>query len=369
MKNLYIGLMSGTSMDGVDAVIIDFSNEAKLVASHHLPMPAALKEDLIAICQPSFDEINRLGVLDIQVAELFVTAVEALLKKTSVNKNQIRAIGSHGQTIRHMPNGQYPFTLQIGDPNFIAAKTSITTVADFRRRDMAHGGQGAPLTPAFHNFLLRSSSQDRIVLNLGGISNITYLPADANGDVIGFDTGPANTLLDAWIQKNLNKNYDQDGAWAARGKINFALLEKLLSDNYFNLIPPKSTGREYFNLIWLEKYLSAFSELSPQDIQATLCELTAKSIANAIIKFIPSKNNLILIAGGGVKNQYLIERIKLNCVGQQIAAIEDYTSISAQWLEAAAFAWFAKQTMERKPGNLPSVTGARECAVLGGVYY
>lgn len=368
MQNLYIGLMSGTSMDGVDAVLVDFNNEIKLIASHHLPMPAALKEDLIAICQPGFDEINHLGVLDIQVAELFVTAVKKLLAKTSVTKDQVCAIGSHGQTIRHMPNGQYPFTLQIGDPNVIAAKTGITTVADFRRRDMAHGGQGAPLTPAFHNFLLRSSHQDRIVLNLGGIANVTYLPGDPNAAVIGFDTGPANTLLDAWIKQHLDKNYDANGAWAASGNINVDLLERLLADAYFNLAPPKSTGREYFNLMWLEKYL-VINKNMPQDIQATLCELTAKSIIDAIAKFIPSKNNLILVAGGGAENQYLMERLKLNCNEHQVAAIDEYSEISSQWLEAAAFAWFAKQTMERKPGNLPSVTGAKEFAVLGGVYY
>lgn len=366
-KELYIGLMSGTSMDGVDAVLVDLhTSQLQLCATHSQFLPSELKTELLAICQPGFDEINRLGVLDRQVGELFADTAIALLKKAGVKAEEVCAIGSHGQTVRHQPHGQHPFTLQIGDPNIIAAKTGITTVADFRRRDMAHGGQGAPLTPAFHNFLFRSTKKDRIILNLGGIANITYLAADKNQPVIGFDTGPANTLLDAWIKKCVDKSFDQNGEWAASGKINNDLLEILLTDIYFQLPPPKSTGREYFNLMWLEEKIPA--KISAEDIQATLCEFTAKSIALAIDQFVTMNSCEILVAGGGAQNSYLIERLKSHCKQHELISIEKY-GLHPQWIEAVAFAWFAQQTLARKSSNLPSVTGAKDFAVLGGVYY
>lgn len=281
MRELYIGAMSGTSMDAVDAVLVELNDASvKLITTHSQALPTKLKNELIALCTPSENEINRMGSLDIQVAEIFATTISHLLQKTDLTAKDIRAIGSHGQTVRHEPNGEFPFTLQIGDPNVLAEKTGITTIADFRRRDIAAGGQGAPLVPAFHNKAFRKAGEDRIVLNIGGIANITWLPADLNLPVIGFDTGPGNTLLDAWVFKNLQKTYDEDGDWAKKGHIDSALLKTLLADPYFAKAPPKSTGREYFNLQWLASHLP--SQFTPQDIQATLCELTAVTISEAI---------------------------------------------------------------------------------------
>lgn len=369
MKELFIGLMSGTSMDAVDAALVDFSEKSlRLVATHSLPIPAMLRSELINICMPGDNEINRLGELDIQVGELFADTANQLIEKANINKEQVKAIGSHGQTVRHQPNRKFPFTLQIGNPNIIAVKTGITTIADFRRRDMALGGQGAPLAPAFHNYVFRINQEDRVILNLGGIANITYLSADLNQPVIGFDTGPANTLLDNWISKHLNKNYDAQGQWAASGNCNNALLDLLLSDPYFAKNPPKSTGREYFNLAWLEQYLRQLKiNLTPTDIQTTLCELTAKSIALAINKVI-STDCTIFICGGGLKNNYLLERLKVNCNNCKVQTTDDI-GIPAQWMEAMLFAWLAQQTLYKQPGNLPSVTGAAQQAILGGVYF
>ncbi len=431
MRELYIGVMSGTSMDAVDAALVDLSDDSsvQLIATYSQPLPSKLRNDLIALCTPGDNEINRMGSLDIQVAEIFATTISHLLQKTDITAKEIRAIGSHGQTVRHEPHGKYPFTLQIGDPNVIAEKTGITTIADFRRRDLATGGQGAPLAPAFHNHAFRDKREDRIVLNIGGIANITWLPADQRLPVIGFDTGPGNTLLDAWINKHLHKTYDEDGKWAKSGNINFALLATLLADPYFKKAPPKSTGREYFNLDWLTSFLassarSASSPLPspaagsaspplpslaagsaspplpspaagsaspplpspacgrgvggegadalldlpypPEDIQATLCELTAISIANAINKLIPG-TCAILIGGGGIKNHHLIERLKINCPNYSIHSTEDF-GIPPAWVEAMAFAWLAQQTLAKKPGNLPSVTGASNEVILGGIY-
>lgn len=377
MKELYIGLMSGTSMDAVDAALVDF-NAAKpeLIATHSQSIPAALKKALLDLCKPGHDEINRMGQLDIEVGLLFAETANQLLLKNSLSNSEIKAIGSHGQTIRHQPTGNHPFTLQIGDPNIIAEKTGITTLADFRRRDMAAGGQGAPLTPGFHNEIFRTASEDRIILNLGGIANITWLPANSNLPVIGFDTGPGNTLLDAWISKHLNKNHDEKGAWAASGKIDVKLLDAMLADDYFKLSHPKSTGREYFNLQWLEKILlgnhlqntgdTKSNGRIAENIQATLCELTVLSIAITIDKLIkPCK---ILVCGGGIKNHYLIERLKINCPWSSIHSTDEY-GVPPQWLEAMAWAWLAKQTLNKKPGNLPTVTGASKKVILGAVYF
>ncbi len=368
MSELFIGLMSGTSMDAVDAVLVDFQlAPLKILATHSQPIPAALRDDLMNICSPGMDEINRLGALDIQTGLLFAETANILIQQARIDRAAITAIGSHGQTIRHQPDHKFPFTLQIGDPNSIAVNTGITTIADFRRRDMAVGGQGAPLAPAFHNAVLRSAQENRIILNLGGIANITYLPADLTQPVIGFDTGPANTLLDNWINKQQGVPFDDRGQWAASGKVNTALLNLLLSDAYFKRPPPKSTGREYFNVHWLEKNLTEFEQkLSPADIQATLCELTACSIAQAI-KQLRISNPTLLICGGGVKNVYLLERLRLQCETDKMQLTDDF-GIPAKWLEAIAFAWLAQQTLHKKPGNLPPVTGAEKAVILGGIY-
>ncbi len=368
MSELFIGLMSGTSMDAIDAVLVDFQEKTlRLIATHSQTISNELRNDLIRLCTPGDNEINRMSELDIKIGALFAKTANTLIKKANINIAKIKAIGSHGQTIRHQPNGKFPFTLQIGDPNVIAVKTGITTIADFRRRDMALGGQGAPLAPTFHNDIFRNPRENRIILNLGGIANITYLPADLNQPIIGFDTGPANTLLDNWISQQLGKSYDENGHWGASGNINIALLTLLLSDPYFTHPAPKSTGREYFNLAWLKKYLSILAiELTPTDIQATLCELTAKSIANAIQ--LVAKDSTILVCGGGLKNKYLLDRLKANC-GNSSVYPTDNLGVPAQWMEAIAFAWFAQQTLNKKPSNLPSVTGATQTTILGGVYF
>lgn len=364
----YIGIMSGTSIDAIDAALVDFSSHPpQLIASHTKPFPENLQRELNALCSPGNDEINRLGAACHQLGKLFAQTVKELLTSAKIDPNQIQAIGSHGQTIRHQPQGSYPFTLQIGDPNIIAEETQIKTVADFRRRDMACGGQGAPLTPAFHDYLFRDNNKNRIILNLGGIANITFLSSDIQSPVYGFDTGPANTLLDNWIKKSKEKNYDANGEWAASGKINLSLLEILLNDSYFKLPAPKSTGREYFNLSWLENYLQSIQNvIFPEDVQATLCELTAITIMNDIKKIMPYSGE-ILICGGGIKNKYLIERLKFHAADYSIHSTKDFGA-PPEWLEAMAFAWLARQTLHEKPGNIPSVTGAKRNAVLGGVY-
>jgi anhydro-N-acetylmuramic acid kinase len=364
----YIGIMSGTSIDAIDAALVDFkSHPPQLVASHTKLFPENLRDELNALCSPGADEINRLGAADHQLGKLFATTVKELLTSAKIAANQIKAIGSHGQTIRHQPQGLYPFTLQIGDPNIIAEETQIKTVADFRKRDLACGGQGAPLTPAFHDYLFRHDHKNRVILNLGGIANITFLSSDIQTAVIGFDTGPANTLLDNWIKKNKQKNYDENGTWAASGKINSALLDILLEDSYFKQSSPKSTGREYFNLTWLENYLQQLnSKLSPEDIQATLCELTVMTIMNDIRKVMPFPGE-ILVCGGGIKNQYLIERLKFHASDYTLHSTKEF-GVPSEWIEAMAFAWLARQTLHEKSGNIPSVTGAKKNTILGGIY-
>ncbi|MEO7557974.1 MAG: anhydro-N-acetylmuramic acid kinase [Gammaproteobacteria bacterium] len=368
MSTLFIGLMSGTSMDAVDAALVDFSGAPpKLLATHSIGLNAELRAALRALGHGGTGELDRYAQLDAQVGELFAEAACGLLRKAAVTAVQIRAIGSHGQTVLHQPAGRYPYSLQIGNPALIAERTGITTVADFRRRDLAAGGQGAPLAPAFHNAVLRSSSDDRVVVNLGGIANITVLPADPRQSVLGFDTGPASTLMDAWTQQHLHKPMDEDGRWAASGSVVKPLLERLLSDPYFKLAPPKSTGFEYFNLAWLNHKLGKHGAAIPaQDVQATLCELTAASIAQAITEHAPDTRQ-VLLCGGGVHNQTLLQRLRVLLPTCQMDPTAIY-GIEPDWVEAMAFAWLAKQTLEGKAGNLPSVTGAKRAVVLGGVY-
>ena len=359
--------MSGTSIDAIDAVLVDFNGSSPYVVdTHTTPFTNAVRDALVELCQPGANEIQRVGEWDHQLGHLFADTVLALLNKNPQLSNKIKAIGSHGQTIRHRPNDQYPFTLQIGDPNIIAEKTGITTVADFRRRDMACGGQGAPLVVAFHEYLFKKPGKNRVILNLGGIANITYLAAEK--PVFGFDTGPANTLLDAWVKRHQNKNYDQNGNWAATGNCQLDLLELLLNDAYFTQPPPKSTGREYFHLQWLETYLEKFAPLKPEDVQATLVSLTTHSIMRAIEVFCP-KTDEIIVCGGGSKNAHLIQQLSFLAEKQAISvAISSAFGIDPEWIEAMAFAWLARQRLNRLPGNSIHATGARHEAVLGGVY-
>ncbi|PNT89269.1 anhydro-N-acetylmuramic acid kinase [Coxiella burnetii] len=364
-KERYIGLISGTSMDALDTALVQF-DPLKIIATHGEPIPTELKKNLVALSTGTDNSIPSMGETDVALGRIFGEAVLTLLEKAKVSSDSIQAIGSHGQTIRHMPNGKHPFTLQIGDPNTIAALTGITTVADFRRRDMALGGQGAPLAPAFHEFLLRDQSENRLILNIGGIANLTFLPRDPEKSTIGFDTGPGNTLLDAWCLMNLNKDYDDQGQWAASGRVQEKLVAQLLAEPYFQTPPPKSTGREYFNLNWLKKNLNG-EKFDPVDIQATLVELTARSVANCCRNFSMDSGSLWL-CGGGARNHHLVNRLKVLCKPLRVTTTEEI-GIHPDWLEAVCFAWLAKQTLEKKPGNLPSVTGAKKSAILGAIYW
>lgn len=366
---LFIGLMSGTSMDAVDAVLADLADDnVNMLASAGLPILPALRSELLGLCHSTTSTLEQVARLDVEMGRLFVTAVQTLLDGAGIDPAQVTAIGSHGQTVYHQPLGPSPTSVQLGDPNLIAELTGITTVADFRRRDIAAGGQGAPLVPAFHRAVFHSSERERVVLNIGGIANITVLPRDSGQPVIGFDTGPGNALMDAWAMEHLGTPRDDEGRWSASGTINESLLAALLDDPYFALPPPKSTGREYFHLDWLRKVLrhGGMETLLPKDIQATLCELTAASITQAITTFAPDAQQ-VLVCGGGVHNSMLMRRLRSLSKDCEVASTATF-GINPDWVEAIAFAWLAKQTLENKPGNLPSVTGARRAVVLGGVY-
>lgn len=359
--------MSGTSLDAIDVALVNFSNSQapQLMLARNWSIPSVLRVQIENLCQPSGDEINRMGELDVQIGELFAEAVLSALQETGISAAQVRAIGSHGQTIRHHPFRSSPFTLQIGDPNTIAFRTGITTVADFRRMDIAAGGQGAPLVPAFHDAVLRSEKENRAIVNIGGMANITVLAK--NFPVSGFDTGPGNVLMDAWIQKHLQQTHDAEGRWARSGQGHETLLNKLLSHPYFSLPAPKSTGREMFHLAWLESQLLDMGEIKTEDVQRTLLELTARSIALAIEQQPAAAIDRVLLCGGGSHNTLLCERTAELLPQSQLGSTTDF-GVPADWLEAMAFAWLAKQRMEGKTSNAPAVTGASRPCVLGGVH-
>lgn len=366
-SELYIGLMSGTSMDGIDAALIQSSDSGiKLIASHNTPWPKEIRHQLQALASPGDNEIDRLGTLDAATGEQFAKAALALLDNAGVSAQEVTAIGSHGQTIRHRPQATPPFTLQIGDANLIAELTGITTIADFRRRDMAAGGEGAPLVPAFHANLFQNPQEYRVVLNIGGIANLTALPKDAELPIFGFDTGPGNCLLDAWIQRHHKRPYDENGRWAASGNTDSRLLNRMLDDDYFQRSPPKSTGPEYFSLAWLEAHLAHFPEITPTDVQATLVTLSATSIATAIREATPDCQRL-LVSGGGIHNTTLVTQLSQLLSPCPVVSTEKY-GLHPDSVEAAAFAWLAQQTLLRKPGNIPAVTGAGHPVILGGIY-
>ncbi len=366
--DLFLGLMSGTSMDAVDAVLADFGAPIpQLLGGISRPIPGDLRQAIGELCQPGNDCIDHLGRVDCELGELFAAAALAVLAATHTSASQVRAIGSHGQTIRHRPPGtvEYPFTLQIGDPNRIASITGITTVADFRRRDLAEGGQGAPLVPAFHRDLFRHPHQHRAVVNIGGIANVTWLPA--SGDVLGFDTGPGNVLMDAWHQKHRGAPFDDQGRWASGARADQELLTQLKSHPYFARWYPKTTGREDFHLHFLEGALKRCShEVEPQQIQATLLALTAETIAAGIIS-LPQPPEQIYLCGGGAYNTALVAALADLLRPAQVATTSAL-GVDPRWVEATAFAWLARQTLLGLSGNLPTVTGARKQTVLGGIY-
>lgn len=365
-SGLYIGLISGTSADSIDAALVSFAHGMpQLLASHAHPWPPALREQVLALTQGEAAlDLDAFGRLDVALGHCFAEAAQQLLELSGYSADTVRAIGSHGQTLRHRPTGEHPFTLQLGDPSVIAERCGIDVVADFRRADVAAGGQGAPLLPTVHAMLLGRPGHTRVVLNLGGIANITVL--DASGRVLGFDTGPANGLLDAWCLRHRGEAFDRDGAFAASGRVDDALLVALLDDSYFALPPPKSTGREYFHLDWLAAHPLLAASAHPADVQATLLELTARSVTRAIMQHAPDVED-VLVCGGGGHNGRLMQRLAELLAPRALCSTQRYR-IDPDFLEATAFAWLARQRLLGLPGNLPTVTGARGPRVLGAVY-
>ena len=364
---LYVGLISGTSMDGIDAALVELGeHQCTVLETAAIEYPAELRQELLnATRTPANCTVDKIGYLDQWVGECFRDATRELLSKADVDPATVRAIGSHGQTLRHQPRAARPFTLQIGDANIIVAGTGITTIADFRRRDVAVGGEGAPLTPAFHQWLFSSSDKVRAVLNIGGIANVTMVSSPV---VIGFDTGPGNTLLDGWSRGNLDQPFDEGGNWARSGNVSEPLLVEMLNDPYFALSAPKSTGFEYFNGAWVRSKITsaAASNLPAADVQATLAELSARTIATSILQHSPDIQE-VLVCGGGVHNTDLMQRLRSYLSGTQVTSTDAF-GLHPDWVEAAAFAWLAKRCLEGKPASLPSVTGAERAEILGAIY-
>jgi len=367
MSDLYIGLMSGSSLDGIDAVLVDFATRTpRLKAQHHHPIEPGLAKELDALTRPGENELQRLCQADVRFGETLASAVQALLQQAQLRARDIHAIGSHGHTLRHYPDSPTATTLQIGDANRIAERTGITTVADMRRRDMAAGGQGAPLVPAFHQAVFSLATGSRVILNIGGIANLTLLPGSDSGQAVrGFDTGPGNALLDAWITRHRQQPFDHDGQWAASGMVDAVLLAKMKQDAYFSRPAPKSTGRDRFNLDWLEDKLKGGS-YAAADVQATLLELTASSIADALeAAAFPAAQ--VLVCGGGAHNRAMMARLQAHLPQRNIDSSRQ-AGIEPDWVEAMAFAWMAQQTLRHQPANLPSVTGAAREVILGAIY-
>lgn len=362
--DLYLGLISGTSADGIDAALVRFEPHCELVFGRTYPWDETLRARLIALGQGGeATSLDELGELDTTLARAFADAATQAIADSGTGRSQVRAIGSHGQTVRHRPESSAAFSWQMGDGNVIAERSGIATVADFRRRDVAAGGHGAPLMPAFHAAMLRSPDEDRAVLNLGGIGNFTLLPRA--GQVRGFDTGPANALMDAWCERHTGQAYDAGGAFAARGTVDAELLARLLDDPWFALPPPKSTGREQFHLRWLESRLGT-EQSSPADVQATLLELSAVTMADALRATQPG-TACVLGCGGGVRNAALMARISANLPGVVVESTAAH-GLDPDYVEAMGFAWLARETLAGRPGNLPSVTGAKGPRILGTVY-
>lgn len=352
-------------MDGIDAVLVSFKNgQPELLQHHSTSYPDDVRSRLERLSQNEGTP-DDLGELDHILGELFARAALEVIKSGALSASDVAAIGSHGQTVRHKPEGRSPFTLQIGDPNLIAEITGVTTVGDFRRRDMAAGGQGAPLVPAFHQAVFGDDQENRCIINIGGIANISRLPADKSQPATGFDTGPGNSLMDAWCLNQTGRHFDENGQWAAEGRIDQALLSDMLTDAYFDQPAPKSTGKEKFNLDWIRTVLHRHPKVLPSDVQRTLLELTVTSIARQLP---PEPDQKIFICGGGAKNPVLVQRLRQACNPMPVHTTSD-VGVDPQWVEATAFAWLARQTLARLPGNLPAVTGARGERILGAIYW
>lgn len=361
----YIGIMSGTSLDGLDIVIIEQQPNlpSQLIASHYLAMPKQLRSDLLSLCTSSIDELARAAIAEQQWAQLAANGINELLSKQQLTAKDIVAIGSHGQTVRHEPDRH--FTIQLSNGALLAELTHITVVTDFRRRDMAAGGQGAPLVPAYHEALFKDNNKHRAILNVGGFSNLSLL--SPNQTTHGFDCGPGNVLLDTWIHHKLNKNYDDKGAWAASAAPNQELLTLFLNDAFFSKTGPKSTGRELFNFDWLSHKLKQFKQpLADAIIQSTLLELTVQSIIQSL-KQAQATTDELIVCGGGAFNDELLTRLQQNLPNSKVLTTQDY-GIPPEWLEAMAFAWLAYCCLEKIPANRPAVTGAKGLRVLGAIY-
>jgi anhydro-N-acetylmuramic acid kinase len=361
---LFIGLMSGTSLDGVDVAVVRFEPSLQLVFAHTYALPETLVATLLRLSQTdSMIALDDVGRLDTQLGQCFANVVQQCIHDAGISADTVTAIGSHGQTLRHSPQGDHPFTMQLGDAHIIAERCDINTVADFRRRDVAAGGQGAPLVPAFHASLFSDGNEERGILNIGGIANLSLLHRD--GRVSGFDTGPGNGLMDAWCLQHRGTRYDHDGAFAAAGHVNAVLLQRCLNDAWFALPPPKSTGRDQFHLQWLTTMLQGLA-LSPEDVQATLCRLTANTISTALQNEMPNCQRVI-VCGGGVHNPIVMQHLR-----DQLSTIAIDSSqahgLDPNFVEATAFAWLARETLAQRAGNLPAVTGAEGPRVLGVVY-
>jgi len=360
----HVGIMSGTSLDGVDIALTSFppaSPRATLIGALCLPLPPDLRSDLLALCQPGADEVRRAGVAGQQWARLAAQGVNQLLQQHGISASQVAAIGSHGQTIRHHPESG--FSVQIGAPALLAELCGIDVISDFRSRDLAAGGEGAPLVPAFHAWLLSDPEQSRVLINIGGFANLTLLSGDEQ--VCGFDSGPGNVLLDYWTQQHTGQLFDADGTWARSGQVIPGLLDRLLQDPYFSRTAPKSTGREYFHPAWLQQHLDGRHD-RPADVQATLLELTARTIAEALAGC-QSQPEAVYICGGGARNGFLMERLQQLLVPRPVQSTAAL-GVDPDWMEAMAFAWLAWRCQLRQSGNLPAVTGAKGKRILGAIY-
>ena len=366
---LYVGLISGTSMDAIDAALVDIEGTAvSLTACAEFPYPAALKGRLERLVRTRAAAIDEIGSLHTALGQSFANAALRLLADTGVEPAQVKALGSHGQTIGHRIVGSTPYTLQIGDPHVIALRTGIRTVADFRAMDVAAGGQGAPLVPGFHRHVFRRDDRDVAVVNIGGIANVTLLRADPAMPLIGFDCGPGNTLMDVWIDRHRSLPFDDEGAWAASGTPDDALLQVMMSDDYFAQPAPKSTGREAFHLEWLDRQLASLNRvLAPADVQATLARLTVVGIISAIDAQLPNCRE-VLVCGGGARNQTLMQLLRDSAGSGRTVLTTDQRGWPSGAIEACTFAWLASRRLAHLPGNVPSVTGASAAVLLGAVY-
>ncbi len=365
---ILIGTMSGTSMDGLDLVAIRFAQDLPIetLATHFTPYPASLKQRLRELALDAQASLNQMCQLDTELGQFYAQEITNFMQQNDLSSSSIAAIGLHGQTIRHSVQWPHPYTLQIGDANIVAANTGITVVADFRRKDVALKGQGAPLAPAFHNQVFRSTAVNRAIINIGGIANITFLPADPTKQVVGFDSGPGNTLMDHFCQLKFNCEYDEDGRLANQGKIHLEKVQQIInSEPYFQLPFPKSTGTDYFSPQWLES--TGLLELSPKDAITCLAQLTTRSIARAL-QSLDTEVEEYYLCGGGAHNKFLQQSLQDLLQSNHVYTTEKL-GIHPDWVEASAFAWLANQTIQQKPGNLPSVTNAEKFTILGAVYF